>query len=147
MRETVKHGPFPRAKHREVGQERLGLLFMRAARRQGPAEILVARDPAAIGVLRAQGEMQEADLRSNQGNDFVPGFHREVRPGFWLDKRPKSHLTFCNFFKEAGGRPQNQAVFLRLSHEQPGADLDRPTRCRPIQEKASAPPVFRPDFS
>jgi hypothetical protein len=39
-----------------------------------------ARCIVQVGLLcvlcvRAQGEMQEADLRTNQGDDFVPGFH------------------------------------------------------------------------
>ncbi len=60
--------------------------------------------------------------------------------------RANSNCLFSKFIEEFPGPPRIQAVFFHLSNEQRDADLDRPTRCRHIQERGSAPPNPRPDF-
>ena len=60
---------------------------------------------------------------------------------------PGSGCLFSNFFDEFPGPPKIQAVFLQLSDEQRRADLDRPTPCRQIQKRGSAPPDPGPVFS
>ena len=63
--------------HCQVRQKRLGLLLVGERRWQCSTEIVISTDPATIRDLRAIGEMEQADLRSNQNNDFVPGLHGE----------------------------------------------------------------------
>jgi len=64
----------------------------------------------------------------------------------WTTAASSDHL-FSNFFEEFPGPSEIQAVFLHLSNEQRDADLDRPTPCRHIQKRGSAPPNSRPVFS
>ena len=63
----------------------------------------------------------------------------------WTTEASSGYL-FSNFLEEIPGRPKIQAVFLHLPNEQRHADLDRPTRCRHIQKRGSAPPDFGPIF-
>jgi hypothetical protein len=58
----------------------------------------------------------------------------------------RSDYLFSKFFEEFPGPPQIQAVLLHLSNGQRDANLDRPTRCRHIQKRGSAPPNSRPVF-
>ena len=58
-----------------------------------------------------------------------------------------SGCRFSNFLEEFPGPSEIQVVFLHLSNEQRDADLDRPTPCRHIKKRGSAPPDSRPDFS
>jgi hypothetical protein len=111
-----------------------------ADRRQSSAEVIIPGDPAAVGILRAQGEMQEADFRTNQGDDFVPGFHGTRGWKFGSTRQASSGYIILDFFEEFQGWPKSQADFFQFSNDQPRADLDRPTPCRPIRGRDSAPP-------
>jgi hypothetical protein len=51
-------------------------------------------DPPAVCHLGAQGKMQEADFCTNQGDDFVSGFHGRARLTFWVDRFGKFWLPF-----------------------------------------------------
>ena len=54
---------------RQKSQKRFGLLLRREPGRQSPAEIIIAGNPTAVGLLRAVGEVEQPDLFPNQGHN------------------------------------------------------------------------------
>ena len=65
----------------------------------------------ALAGMGGVGEMQEADFRANQGDNFVPGLNWDARGGIWVDKQRKFCLPIFEFLRGIPKSARNPSCF------------------------------------